>query len=65
MVCREHLIDALTCTHRALTACAQCIEESATEEERELFGNLGVSLATQAKIIHEKLLDFGKTQCRS
>lgn len=64
MVCREHLIDALTRTHQALTACAQCIEESSTEEEKELFGNLGVSLATQAKVIHEKLLDFGDQQCR-
>lgn len=64
MVCKGHLIDALTQTHRALTACAQCIEDSATEEEKELFGNLGFSLATQAKVIHEKLLDFGDPQRR-
>ncbi|GEO25517.1 hypothetical protein AAC03nite_13020 [Alicyclobacillus acidoterrestris] len=63
MVCREHLINALTRTHQALTACAHCIEESATEEEKELFSNLGVSLATQAKAIHEKLLDFSNSQC--
>lgn len=62
MVCKEHLINALTQTHRALTACAQCIDECATEEEKELFGNLGHSLATQAKIIHEKSLDFGDPQ---
>lgn len=64
MVCRDHLLNALTSTHRALIACSQCIEESATEEEKELFGNLGVSLATQAKALHEKLLDFGDQQCR-
>lgn len=62
MVCREHLINALTQTHRALLACSQCMEETASSEEKELFGNLGVSLATQAKMIHEKLLDYNSNR---
>ncbi len=61
MLCREHLIDALTHTHRALIACSQCIEESSTAEEKELLKDLGFSLATQAKQIHEKLLDCNKS----
>lgn len=56
MVCKEHLVDALSQTHRALLACSQCIDEASSHEERELLEELSVSLAAQAKVVHEMLL---------
>ncbi|WP_304459792.1 hypothetical protein [Alicyclobacillus sendaiensis] len=57
MICKERLIDALTQTHRALLAYAECVDLCETEDERECLTQMATLLAEQARRIQEKLLE--------
>lgn len=56
MICKERLIDALTQTHRALLAYAECVDLCETDEERQHLTEIAVTLAEQARRIQSTLL---------
>ena len=56
MSCEEKFVHALTHTHLALLACADCICAANTDEEREMLQAMCELLATQAKALNDNLL---------
>ncbi len=66
MSCEEKLVHALTQTHLALLACAECICDANTDAEREMLQAMCELLATQAKALNDNLLtrnDDAQTIC--
>lgn len=63
VACQEKFIQALSQTHRALLACAECIcETRADSAEIEILQDMCETLALQAKILNDQLLDYHAAQ---